>query len=197
MMEVHLFHPATERSRHLVAVYKTATGTTAYQFTVAEIDGKKIASLNAKASLGTNPDSIPDEVRDTLEADGYTVQTEVATDGGDPRLDDIDIRAVFEDVPHIQNPTSRQRKHAQFRYPSAAVPAEGPVPDSHHSLRPTVNVELPDWVTASILNRLDLSGEVTETDIHDIAYDYVQTNPVYITSRGDHLIDQLVNGGDD
>jgi len=197
MTAVHLFHPASDKSRHLVAVHRTPYGTTAYQFTVAEIDNEKIASLSSKAALGTNPDSVPSDVRETLKADGYTVQTEAITDGGRRSLDDIDIPAGFEDVPHTQNPTDQERAHARLQYPADAVPAEGPVPDPHHALTPTVNVELPDWVTASILNRLDRTEDLTEADVHDAAFEYVQLDPVYITSRGTQLIDHLVHGGGD
>lgn len=194
MMGVHLFHPATDKSRHLVAVHQTSYGTTAYQFTVAHFDDEKVATLNSKAALGTNPDSIPEEVRETLEIDGYTVRTDAATDGGRPSLDDIDIPAAFEDVPHIENPNERQRAHSRLQYPTEAVPDEGPVPDPHHALTPSVTVEIPDWVTASILSRLDLTEDLTEADVHDIGFEYVQVSPVYITSSGHDLIDELVNG---
>jgi hypothetical protein len=77
-----------------------------------------------------------------------------------------EIRAAFDDVPHLDEPTQRERRSARQYYPDIVVPNEGPIPDPQHKI--AVTLDAPPWLLASAYDKSRSHGtEATYQGVED------------------------------
>lgn len=144
----------------------------------------------------SNHDSRGIETSPTTEAS--PTNTTLA-DGGEHRvLDEIDVEAAFEDVPSVER-DDITHYGATSRYPDAIVDADTEadhVPDPYHKYTPEVEIEVPDWVVASVAWQLSQQHDPDESAFHDIIFEIVEVRPTFVTSDGEDLAELLLNGGE-
>ncbi|OYR71509.1 hypothetical protein DJ71_20405 [Halorubrum sp. E3] len=142
----------------------------------------------------SNYDSRGIETSPTTEAS--QTKTTLA-DGGEHRvLDEIDVEAAFEDVPRVEGDESTLYG-AQMRFPDTIVDADTSVeriPDPYHKYAPEVEIEVPDWVVASVAWQLSQQHDPDEAAFRDIIFEIVEVRARFVTSDGENLTELLLNG---
>lgn len=78
-----------------------------------------------------------------------------------------EIRAAFDDVPRLEDPTKDERLTARHLFPELVVPDQGPIPDPSRSL--SVTLDAPPWLLASAYSkeRAQSGSEATYQSVED------------------------------
>lgn len=78
-----------------------------------------------------------------------------------------EIRAAFDDVPRLENPSEKERSFAHYRFPEVVVPESGPIPDPQNEQ--TVTLDAPPWLLATVfdLTTRNDGGEATRQSVED------------------------------
>lgn len=106
------------------------------------------------------------------------------------------IRAAFEFVPTIENPSEEDRQRQRFRNPPTAVPDEGPIPDWDATHSVGYSVTVPPWVLASVAYRLARNDDPDRSAAHDEILDYLAYDFEYKTPTGKDALQAVVDAAE-
>jgi hypothetical protein len=155
---------------------------------LAEVTGDAPRRADEEGESGPSRRSSP-ATTDTSR--GATAGQETSTGGGVPPAErDVPttpaaLREAFAAVPVVE-PTDAERRLLHYRYPSAVVPDDGPVPDPTHTQRVPYLAVLEPWVLAAAAYHVAATPreERTPGRVVDAILDQVQPDATFQTPSG-------------
>ena len=111
-----------------------------------------------------------------------------------------EIRAAFDDVPRLENPSEKERSFAHYRFPEVVVPESGPIPDPQ--TEQTVTLDAPPWLLATVYDlatRKD-GGKATRQSVEDRFLSRYQAWEEWRLPDGTNAVDAVLDAvteGDD
>ena len=101
-----------------------------------------------------------------------------------------EIRAAFDDVPHLQDPTASERSTARHHFPDEVVPDEGPIPDP--TMQTAVQLDAEPWLLASVYEKGQRRGDSERQPIEDLFLERRRAVEQWVLPDGTNAVDAVV-----
>jgi hypothetical protein len=131
-----------------------------------------------------------------LVASGTVASSDVAAAQSDVDPHDVvpttpeEIRAAFDDVPRLDNPTEKERRINRHYLPDMVVPEEGPIPDPVMDTPVTLTAE--PWLLASAYDQAIYRSDDNRRAIEDLFLSRRQAVEEWVLPDGTNAVDALL-----
>lgn len=105
------------------------------------------------------------------------------------------IPAPFDDMPTVEEPTSKERSSARGRIPPWAIPDDGPIPDSHHIYTIEEEIAVPAWALEAVRYRLGRTDpdKINRNRVEGLLLEYAHIREKFVTPDGDDAVAMLLD----